>query len=116
MTTLRWRARLVPTSKAACAPGLTRHETIYQSPCSACLRWCPDTASRRLRRSEVAATTLLAALIAAATLTDADGFAGWFRPAGAAVGAVVAWRRLPFVVVVVIAALTTAGLRLAGAR
>jgi len=62
----------------------------------------------------MAAATLLAALAATATFTEAGLFAGAARPAGVAVGAVLAWRRAPFIVVVVAAAATTALLRLAG--
>ena len=62
----------------------------------------------------LAAVALLAALVATAALTDGGGFAGVARPAGVAVGAVLAWRRLPFVVVVVAAAVVAAVLRLAG--
>lgn len=62
----------------------------------------------------LAAVALLAALVATAALTDGGGFAGVARPAGVAVGAVLAWRRLPFVVVVVAAAVTAALLRLLG--
>jgi branched-subunit amino acid transport protein len=62
----------------------------------------------------LSAIALLAALVATAALTANGGFAGWARPAGVAVGAVLAWRRLPFVVVVVAAAATAAGLRLLG--
>ena len=54
------------------------------------------------------------ALVATAALTDGTGFAGWARPAGVAVGALAAWRKVPFVLVVVLAAGTTAGLRLLG--
>jgi branched-subunit amino acid transport protein len=60
------------------------------------------------------AVALLAALIATAALVEDGGFAGVARPAGVAVGAALAWRRFPFVVVVVAAALTAALLRLAG--
>lgn len=60
------------------------------------------------------AVALLAALVVTATLTAGDGFAGWSRPAGVAVGAVAVLRRLPFVVVVVAAAGTTAALRAFG--
>ncbi|MCP2166617.1 AzlD domain-containing protein [Goodfellowiella coeruleoviolacea] len=63
----------------------------------------------------VAATTLLTALIATAALTSGSGYAGWSLPAGVLVGGLAAWRRLPFVVVVVLAAATTAVLRLLGA-
>jgi branched chain amino acid efflux pump len=58
--------------------------------------------------------TMLAALIATAALFAGSTFAGWARPAGVLAGALCAWRRLPFVVVVVAAAGTTALLRLAG--
>ena len=75
----------------------------------------------RLRLSEaverylaLGAVALLAALIATAALVEDGGFAGVARPAGVAVGAVLAWRRFPFVVVVMAAALTAALLRLAG--
>jgi branched-subunit amino acid transport protein len=66
------------------------------------------------RYLSLAAVALLAALVATAALTDGTGFAGVARPAGVAVGAVLAWRRLPFVVVVVAAAATAALLRLMG--
>jgi branched-subunit amino acid transport protein len=60
------------------------------------------------------AVALLAALIATAALFAGPEFAGWARPAGVLAGALAAWRKLPFVVVVVGAAVTTALLRLAG--
>ncbi len=56
------------------------------------------------------------ALVATAALTDGGGFAGWARPGGVAVGALAAWRRAPFVLVVVLAAATTAALRYLGVR
>jgi len=62
----------------------------------------------------VGAAALLAALAATAALTEAGGFAGYARPAGVLVGLVLAWRRAPFVLVVVAAAGTTALLRLLG--
>ncbi|BBC35754.1 uncharacterized protein SGFS_070480 [Streptomyces graminofaciens] len=61
-----------------------------------------------------AAVVLLVALLATGALTESGGFAGWARPAGVLLGAVLAWRRAPFVVVVLGAAVTTAALRLAG--
>jgi branched-subunit amino acid transport protein len=71
--------------------------------------------SQRVQRLlSLGAVALLGALVATAALVDGDGFAGWARPAGVAVGALAAWRRLPFVVVVVAAAATTAGLRALG--
>jgi hypothetical protein len=45
---------------------------------------------------------------------EGTGFAGIARPAGVLVGALLAWRRAPFVVVVLAAAATAALLRLAG--
>ncbi|WP_026425476.1 AzlD domain-containing protein [Actinokineospora inagensis] len=60
------------------------------------------------------AIVLLTALIATSTLTKGHGFAGWALPAGVAVAGLLAWRKAPFVVVVIVAAATTAVLRLAG--
>jgi branched-subunit amino acid transport protein len=62
----------------------------------------------------LAAVALLAALAATAALTDAGRLAGVARPAGVLVGVLLAWRRLPFVVVVLAAAAVAAGLRLVG--
>jgi branched-subunit amino acid transport protein len=63
----------------------------------------------------VAATTLLAALIATAVFTNAGHLAfGVARPMGVLVGVLLAGRRAPFAVVVVAAAATAALLRLAG--
>ncbi|MDX6249187.1 MAG: hypothetical protein QOF10_2547 [Kribbellaceae bacterium] len=61
-----------------------------------------------------AAVVLLAALVATAALTDGHGAAGIARPAGVIVGGVLALRKAPFVLVVVAAAATAAGLRLLG--
>jgi branched-subunit amino acid transport protein len=61
-----------------------------------------------------AAIVLLAALVATSALTDGHGHAGIARPAGVLVGGVLAWRKAPFVLVVVAAAATAAGLRLLG--
>jgi branched-subunit amino acid transport protein len=66
------------------------------------------------RYLDLGATALLLALVAVSTFTQDGGFAGWARPLGVAVGAVAAWRRVPFVLVVILAAGTTALLRLAG--
>lgn len=66
------------------------------------------------RYLDLGATAMLVALVATAALTDGDGLAGWARPAGVAVGALAAWRAVPFVLVVVLAAATTAGLRVLG--
>lgn len=62
----------------------------------------------------VSAVVLLAALVATAAFLDGHEFAGVAKPAGVAVGAVLAWRRAPFVLVVVAAAGTAALLRLLG--
>jgi branched-subunit amino acid transport protein len=71
----------------------------------------PDPVRRLL---PLAAVALLAALAATVALTEAGRAAGPARPAGVLVGLVLAWRRLPFAVVVLGAAATTAGLRLLG--
>ncbi|MEU6141546.1 AzlD domain-containing protein [Streptomyces sp. NPDC047081] len=60
------------------------------------------------------AIVLLAALLATGALTEGGGFAGWARPAGVLVGGVLAWRRAPFVAVVLGAAGTAAVLRAVG--
>jgi branched-subunit amino acid transport protein len=62
----------------------------------------------------MAATALLAALASTSALMEGPGLAGIARPAGVAMGALLAWRRAPFVVVVLAAAATAALLRLAG--
>ncbi|RZU15662.1 branched-subunit amino acid transport protein AzlD [Kribbella rubisoli] len=62
----------------------------------------------------VAAIVLLTALVATSALMDGHGPAGVARPAGVLVGGVLAWRKAPFVLVVVAAAATAAGLRLLG--
>ncbi|OQO94937.1 AzlD domain-containing protein [Saccharomonospora piscinae] len=71
--------------------------------------------SPRLERLfAVSAVVLLASLVATSALLEGAEFAGWARPAGVAVGGVLAWRKAPFVVVVLAAAATAAGLRLLG--
>ncbi|MDC0767353.1 AzlD domain-containing protein [Streptomyces sp. HD] len=60
------------------------------------------------------AIVLLAALLATGALTEDAGFAGWARPAGVLAAGVLAWRRLPFPVVVLGAAGVTAVLRAVG--
>jgi branched-subunit amino acid transport protein len=57
---------------------------------------------------------LFCALIATSTLLDGDTPAGATRPAAVATAAVLAWRRAPFVVVVLAASATAAALRLTG--
>jgi branched-subunit amino acid transport protein len=63
---------------------------------------------RVTRLLEAAAVILLAALVATTALTEGHGFSGFARPAG-----VLAWRKAPFLVVVLAAAAVTALLRLA---
>jgi branched-subunit amino acid transport protein len=62
----------------------------------------------------VAAAVLLCALVVTSALTSGHGFAGWARPAGVLAGGVLAVRRAPFLVAVVVAVATTATLRLLG--
>ncbi|GII95945.1 AzlD domain-containing protein [Sinosporangium siamense] len=66
------------------------------------------------RLLSIAAVVLLIALACTAALTQGYGFAGWARPAGVLVGAVLALRRVPLPAVVIAAAGTTAVLRLLG--
>lgn len=62
----------------------------------------------------LSAVALLAAVVGTATFVEGSGFSGMARACGVAVGGVLAWRRAPFVVVVLSAAATAAGLRLLG--
>jgi branched-subunit amino acid transport protein len=71
----------------------------------------PPWASKLL---ETAAVVMLAALVATTALTQGHGFAGLARPAGVLVGGLLAWRKAPFLAVIVTAAATTAVLRLLG--
>jgi branched-subunit amino acid transport protein len=73
-----------------------------------------QVSARVQRLLTLSAIALLSALVATATLTSSGGFGGAARPAGVAVGAALAWFRLPFVVVVVAAAGTAAVLRMLG--
>lgn len=69
---------------------------------------------RATKLLEVASVVLLAALVVTSGLTEGGGLAGVARPAGVLVGGVLAWRRAPFAVVVLSAAVTAAVLRLLG--
>lgn len=64
------------------------------------------------RLLSIAALTLLGSFVATSALVESGGFAGWPRMLGVAAGGVLAWWRLPFVAVVVTAAVVTAGSRL----
>ncbi|WP_369788847.1 AzlD domain-containing protein [Rouxiella sp. WC2420] len=63
-----------------------------------------------------AATTLLLAVAAIATFYQGEDFAGFARPTGVAVAAFLAWRKRPLIVVILVAAALTAGLRLLGLK
>ncbi len=78
------------------------------------LRSRVELSPRVERLMAVAVGVLFAALVATAALLDGQEFAGVARPAGVVVGGVLAWRKAPFVLVVVAAAATAAGLRLLG--
>ncbi|MFC9789047.1 AzlD domain-containing protein [Rhodococcus sp. NPDC127528] len=60
------------------------------------------------------AVVLLVAVAATGALTEGGGVAGIARPSGVLVGGILAWRKAPFVVSVIAAAGTAAGLRLLG--
>ena len=62
----------------------------------------------------IAATVLLVALAVTSAVADGREPADLARPIGVLVAGVLAWRRAPFVVVVLAAAGTAAGLRLLG--
>lgn len=66
------------------------------------------------RLMEAASVVLLAALVATTALTEGHGPAGIARVAGVAVAGVLAWRKVPFLVIILAAAGVTAGLRLLG--
>lgn len=62
----------------------------------------------------VGVAVLFSALVAVSALIEGQEFAGYARPAGVLVGGVLAWRKAPFVIVVIAAAGTAAVLRLLG--
>jgi branched chain amino acid efflux pump len=68
--------------------------------------------ARAARLLEVAAVVMLTALVALTALTTGHSPAGYARPAGVAVAGLLAWRKAPFIVIVLAAAATTAMLRL----
>ncbi|MEU6070410.1 MULTISPECIES: AzlD domain-containing protein [Streptomyces] len=73
-----------------------------------------EISARVQELASAGAVVLLVALLATGALTEGGGFAGWARPAGVLMGGVLAWRRVPFAVVVLGAAGTAALLRVAG--
>lgn len=70
--------------------------------------------ARLLQALTRASVILLMALVSTATIFEGQAFAGGSRIIGVAVGGVLAWRRAPFVLVVLAAAGVTAGLRSVG--
>ena len=82
--------------------------------CGQALRARISFPPRARRMLEAAAVILLAALVATTALTQGHGFAGCARPAGVLAGGILAWRKAPFLVVVITAAAVTALLRLLG--
>ena len=78
------------------------------------LRTRVQVGPRMERRLSLASVVLLTALVATAAVLQGEQFAGIARPAGVAVGGILAWRKAPFVVVVLAAAATAATLRLLG--
>lgn len=78
---------------------------------------CCGTGTRFPPRGERAAGFLCGAARRRVGHLRADreqGFADWARPAGVVVGGLLAWRRVSFVVVVLVAAARAAGMRLLG--
>jgi branched-subunit amino acid transport protein len=96
---------------AVCALGVGTYAFRCAGPVLSARATLPPRAERLMATPAV---VLLAALVATSALLEGAEFAGAARPAGVAVAGVLAWRRAPFVAVVVAAAVTTAGLRLLG--
>lgn len=78
------------------------------------LRTRVELPERADRLMGAAVAVLFCALIATSALLQDGAFAGVARAAGVAVAGVLAWRRAPFLVVVLAAAGVAAGLRLLG--
>ncbi|WP_338887631.1 AzlD domain-containing protein [Rhodococcus sovatensis] len=64
--------------------------------------------------TSVSVAVIFVALVATSALVVDNGFAGVALPAGVAVAALLAWKKAPFVAIVVAAASTTGILRLLG--
>ncbi|MGK5638614.1 AzlD domain-containing protein [Streptomyces sp. URMC 126] len=69
---------------------------------------------RAERLMEISAVVLPASLVATTALTEGHGPAGVARPAGVLAAGLLAWRKVPFLAVVLAAAAVTAALRLLG--
>lgn len=78
------------------------------------LRSRVELSPRVERLMATSAVVLLGGLVVTAALFDGHEFAGVARPVGVLVGGVLAWRKAPFVLIVIAAAGTAAGLRLLG--
>ncbi|NED96893.1 AzlD domain-containing protein [Phytoactinopolyspora alkaliphila] len=102
-----------PTMIAIAIAGLAIGTFAFRFAGSA-LRERIDISAQAERLMAASAVVLLVAVLATAALTDDGGFAGIARPAGVLVGGMLAWRKAPFLVVVVAAAATAAVLRLFG--
>lgn len=73
------------------------------------------TISPRIDRvMSTSVAVVFVALIATSTLLVGKDFAGFAAPIGVTVAGILAWRRAPFVVIVIAAAATTAALRWMG--
>ncbi|WP_032401597.1 AzlD domain-containing protein [Rhodococcoides fascians] len=66
----------------------------------------------RIMNTSVA--VVFVALVATSSLLVGKDFAGFAAPIGVTVAGILAWRKAPFVVIVIAAAATTAGLRWIG--
>ncbi|MRH89246.1 AzlD domain-containing protein [Nocardia sp. SYP-A9097] len=69
---------------------------------------------RTVKLLEVSSVVLLTALAVTTLMPSGGGHAGLALPAGVLVAAVLAWRRAPLLVVILTAAVITAGLRVLG--
>ncbi|AYF76807.1 AzlD domain-containing protein [Nocardia yunnanensis] len=69
---------------------------------------------RTIRLLEIASVVLLTALAVTTLIPSGGGHFGWALPAGVLVAAGMAWKRAPLLVVILSAAVVTAGLRALG--
>ncbi|WP_458686798.1 AzlD domain-containing protein [Nocardia tengchongensis] len=69
---------------------------------------------RTVRLLEIASVVLLTALAVTTLMPSGGSQFGWALPAGVVVAAALAWRRAPLLVVILSAAVVTAGLRAFG--
>ncbi|MFI1913673.1 AzlD domain-containing protein [Nocardia sp. NPDC020380] len=69
---------------------------------------------RTIKLLEIASVVLLTALAVTTLMPSGKGNFGFALPAGVLVAAVLAWRKAPLIVVILSAAVITAGLRMLG--